>query len=416
MSEKSKTNFSKLGSESGTNFSKLGSESGTNFSKLGTRDDYPGIPNLLRRGAERLETSDVKVFERYRKPRVRDLIPLQGSIQKNGEDWEITVGDGFVIPRHNASGDTGAPITITDLPIEGAELVVVAGDKCYVKLDISVLGKVTTAVFEKAVAWPTDTPPVLAGGDLAGTVGTRHIRILEIVEEDTDFLVVEQIHTGHIDHFQPTLSENVYSSGFAPGQGRVVQMWNAAEGRWDYRVFLEGDGIEIEETTDTIIVRVAPSYAATLSAHPWKVIPNGDDTVDVLPGVTLCVESESTPAQDTLPSFTRLTLQDTFDGSTVTVTGAGYIVGYSAHGVTPQIYSTVATTGVDAESVPISTGRISGSSGITVEFMAALPAGAVAGNFHFVIAEVSLVSSVAVVDRQWITHNPTLDTYFADGT
>ena len=394
MSEKSKTNFSKLGSESGTNFSKLGSESGTNFSKLGTRDDYPGIPNLLRRGAERLETSDVKVFERYRKPRVRDLIPLQGSIQKNGEDWEITVGDGFVIPRHNASGDTGAPITITDLPIEGAELVVVAGDKCYVKLDISVLGKVTTAVFEKAVAWPTDTPPVLAGGDLAGTVGTRHIRILEVIEETTGFLVVNQIHTGHIDHFQPTLGENLTTS---PGsnEARVLKQWNAGSGRWDYRYLIAGDGIEITENASTIEVKLAAAYLTALS-HPWKATEPGTEFIDIAPGKILGIRDSGTPG-----NYPWGFVYVSYAGGSVEVTSA-----------TGWLYAIIPVTERAILEDSAGAGYISASrepDSVTVVFDSASPATVTAASGQEVcipIAEVALASGIASVVDQVLTHNP----------
>lgn len=332
--------------------------------------------------------------------------------KKAGADYEIYAQYGHVVPRHNASGDVGAPIEITSLPTKDLPVAADVGDYFWVKLDIDIEGKVTTATWETGTAWPEDVPPELIGGDdQTGTAGQRYIRIGEIITDPlrAHRTIVKQLHTGHIDYSQPELLENTITSA-SGDQGRILKQWNASAGRWDLRYLQAGDGIEIVESGDLITVN------ALGVGHPWKVTANGDDTVTIAAGLTLGIESESSPGLDTIPSFTLLKPIDIFNGSTVTVTGTGYIIGYSAYGVTPQIYSTSALTSVDAESVPISTGRITTGTGISVEFMAALPNGSVTGNFYFVIAEVSIVGGDAVVNRQVLYHNPTLDTYFADGT
>jgi hypothetical protein len=203
--------------------------------------------------------------------------------------------------------------------------------------------------------------------------------------------------------------ENTTTSA-SGGEARILKEWNTSAGRWDLRYLEAGDGIEITEEADRILV------AATGGGHPWKCSPGGSDTVNVAAGFTLGTVSQDSPGLETLPSYALLKPLNQYNGGTVTVTGTGYIVGYSAFSYGPIVYQTEALTSVDAETVPINTGRISVGSGVTVEFSADFPDGTSSGNYYFVIAKVSLAAGVAVVDFQYLHHNPTLDIYVADGT
>lgn len=159
--------------------------------------------------------------------------------------WEVYAQFGHVVPRHNASTDTEAPIEITSLPTKDAPLAVVENDKLWVKLTIDVKGKCTAAAFESGTSWPTDTPPVLVGGDLAGTAGTRYIRIAEIKAKPGSTatpppLIREQKHTGHIDYSQPELIENC-GAPLSGDEAGTLKEWNATEGRWEMRsIVVEG--------------------------------------------------------------------------------------------------------------------------------------------------------------------------------
>jgi hypothetical protein len=181
--------------------------------------------------------------------------PLWITIYKDGEDFKIYSEYGHVLPRHNNSGATGAPISISSLPTFEAPLTVEGGDKVYVTISVNVNGQAISAEFEKATSWPSDTPPVLVGGDLGGSSGFRYVRIAELNVDpsNADNVLRDQLITGHIDHFQPVLVENLISSP-STGEARVLQQWNASAGRWDLRYLVAGDGIEIEESGDTIVI------------------------------------------------------------------------------------------------------------------------------------------------------------------
>jgi len=126
--------------------------------------------------------------------------------------------------------------------------------------------------------------------------------------------------------------------------------------------------------------------------------------------------SQDSPGLGILPSFALLKPLDSYIGGDVIVTGAGYIVGYVAFSYGTIVYETEALTSVDAEYVPINTVRLSVGNGVNVEFSADFPDGTTPGNYYFVIAKVSLSDDdVAVVEEQYLHHNPALDIYLVDG-
>jgi len=174
--------------------------------------------------------------------------------------WKVYAEYGQVVPRHNTTSDTGEPIEITDLPTQDTPLTVVEDTKLWVKLTISDAGKVTAAAFESGAAWEDDTPPELKGGDNAtGVTGYRHIRIAEIIADPDStstppLLKREQLLTGHIDHFQNELCENIDTSGSA-----VMKAWDAATGAWLFRRLVAGAGVTITENADSIEVESTAS-------------------------------------------------------------------------------------------------------------------------------------------------------------
>jgi hypothetical protein len=169
--------------------------------------------------------------------------------------WKIYAEYGQVVPRHNTSADLGTPIEITALPTQAAPLTVVINTKLWVKLTISDAGKCTAAAFQSGASFPDDTPPQLKGGDNAsGTTGYRHIRIAEIIEDPNSsgtppLLITKQLLTGHIDHFQNELVDNVDTTG-----SNILKSFDLATGKFLLRTLTAGAGITITENADSVEV------------------------------------------------------------------------------------------------------------------------------------------------------------------
>ena len=192
------------------------------------------------------------------------LAPLTVTLRRIAADpvtWEVFCQYGHVVPRHNASAETGEPIEVTGLPTPDAPLVVIENDKLWVDLTIDANGKCTYAVFDSGQEWPEDTPPDLIGGDdQTGAEGQRYIRIAEIIAnpESTTTppqLQCDQLHTGHVDHFQPELIENTTTSPSA-GSARVLKQWNPSTGTWDLRYLKDGSGTKITENADYVEIKM----------------------------------------------------------------------------------------------------------------------------------------------------------------
>ena len=184
--------------------------------------------------------------------------------------YKVYAEYGHVVPRHNTTADTGAPVTITDLPTVDTQLTVVVNTKLWVKETISDVGKVTAAAFESGATWPDDTPPELRGGDNAtGVTGYRHIRIAEIIEDPDSTatpasLKREQLHTGHIDHFQNELCENIDTTGAA-----IMKKWDAATGKWLFRTITAGAGITVTENADSIEIDADAAATGLWGTTSW---------------------------------------------------------------------------------------------------------------------------------------------------
>lgn len=156
-------------------------------------------------------------------------------------------------------------------------------------------------------------------------------------------------------------------------------------------------------------------------SHPWKVTSNGDGTVSVSAGELLSFEHESVlPPAGTgggsgknLSSYFNLDTFATYDGGdSITVTGTGFIyaqVDFANGGA----YVWDAYTNVDGVEVQVNLDSIRPSGVVTVAFGTSLPT---SGDVFVVkLAEVALSDGVAQVNKQIITHNPTLFTQSITG-
>ena len=180
-------------------------------------------------------------------------IPFFTTLIPDGAAWKITMEDGKVVNRILKAGDSVILIDVTGIPTKESPLTVAAGDKVWVKVTEDESGSAIEAEIGTGSSWPESLAPVLLGGDnTSGTQGERYYRIAQFTA-DGDNLLREQILTGHIDHFQPTLVENLISSA-STGQARLMKQWNETEGRWELRYLVAGDGIEIEEDGNTIVI------------------------------------------------------------------------------------------------------------------------------------------------------------------
>jgi hypothetical protein len=211
------------------------------------------------------ELRDRKIVGTVAKPTTKSIKPpLWVTLRRPDDDpdaYEVYAQFGHVVPRHNGSSETGTPIEITSLPTPDEPLTVIEDDKLWVELTIDAEGKCTAAEFDSGTAWPDDAPPELIGGDdQTGTPGQRYIRIAEIIVNPestatTPPLISDQLHTGHIDHFQPELLENTTTSASA-GSARVMKQWNASTGVWELRYLTDGSGITITENAEDIEIKM----------------------------------------------------------------------------------------------------------------------------------------------------------------
>jgi hypothetical protein len=244
------------------------------------------LPRLVKAGdtiTARLFNSIVIALER-----LRDRVPIitgDGKIanldnpplwvtlfQTPGEVgvWKIYAEYGQVVPRHNTSADLGTPIEITALPTQAAPLTVVINTKLWVKLTISDSGKCTAAAFESGASFPDDTPPQLKGGDnTSGTTGYRHIRIAEIIADPNSsgtppLLITKQLLTGHIDHFQNELVDNVDTTG-----SNILKSFDLATGKFLLRTLTAGAGITITENADSVEVAADGAASGIWGTFRW---------------------------------------------------------------------------------------------------------------------------------------------------
>lgn len=136
--------------------------------------------------------------------------------------------------------------------------------------------------------------------------------------------------------------------------------------------------------------------------HPWKVTTNGDDspaTVAVAAGHIMYMSTEDD--LNASQAYYNLDLAASYAGGDVTVTGTGYIYAKLDMTVDDLLSEAPATD----ETFLLQTVAATGT--ITLHFATNIPSSG-SGNAHIKIAKVSLASSVAVVDAQYITHNPNI--------
>jgi hypothetical protein len=319
--------------------------------------------------------------------------PFEVILFKSAEIWKIRMIPGYVIARKNTTGECVALLEPTSLPTTAAPMTVETGDKVWIKVSESVNGIATAALVESGESWPTSLAAVLLGGNLGGTAGYKYYRIASFVasgEAIGDSLVKTQVITGHIDHFQPTLADNLISSA-STGEARVMKQWNASEGRWDFRFMQAGTGIDITEDGDSILFE---------SSHPWKVKSNGDSTVTVTAGKVMGPFTAPSPSTGT-PLYIGYVSCAT---QSVSIPSSGYLYAVATvQNVT--IYEDAYDFG---DGVTIDTYAFCPQSA-RVEFDADAPqdlASGVTGEIWYPIAQVTVTGDVAEVIDQILTHNP----------
>jgi len=352
--------------------------------------------------------------------------PLWGTLTEESSTLKLYMELGYVFARKNATGDAITEITITDLPEPDDLLTVAVDDKVSVKITIGATGLATAAEIHKATSWPESLAPVLAGGDnSSGTAGYHYVRVLEIIDnpDNPGTPTIKQHLTGHIDYFQPTLSDNTISSP-SGGQARVLSDWNAASGRWDFRYIEAGSGVGVAESGDAIVISSA-------SAHPWKVTNGGSGNATVAAGFALGYFhnfSGSTPsAWDTdpgqivlYPDEVILGFSGEFAGGNVAITGTQYIYAEISRTDPPSTYSesyeeiTLTAGAPDVVKVGVQLGDTTAPDSshiVTLVASSSAPNAyslTLSGNTAICIAKVTNTAGTITVDKQYVTHNPTL--------
>jgi hypothetical protein len=321
--------------------------------------------------------------------------------EEDNQVFLLSMVEGYIITRSN-KGDAAGLLVVDNIP-NGLE--VEDGDKIYCKIEEDEKGNAVSATIEKDVDWPESVAPELEGGGAEGYGGYRYIRIAEVVLPEGERLKTNQLLTGHIDHFQPTLIDNK-NNETSVNEARVLKGWDVEDGKWKLRNIIGDDGIEVEENENDITIKGGGGFT-----HPWKVTPNGTAFVTVAPGnVTgfLPKSDLGTPAWKPRFFSPFVGTYIKFPGDVVEVTESS---GYIYMGFTLE------------SEVEGSEGGMSGGGDLianiyrpytepVVFFYSLSPENLDSIDFSSAydviipIAEVSLADDIASVDYQILTHNP----------
>lgn len=276
-----------------------------------------------------------------KRPPVQKFPPLSGRLVYIDGEPNLYMEFGVVFARSNKTGDCVEEIEITDIPTYDEPLVVEIDDKISVKITVGGDGIATAAEIDKASEWPESLAPDLIGGDnVSGTPGDHYIRILEIIDDPDHpgITIIKQHTTGHIDHFQPTLSENAISSYATGLGGRILKAWNASAGRFDFRGIIKGKGqLTVNEIGDDVEVRgnlkkgkltYTIGDASPVDIHSWVDGLNIDGADEEDPDVPVIGTAYNIP----IPGAASHPWKVTDGGSGNAAVAAGYIYGYYLDG------------------------------------------------------------------------------------
>jgi hypothetical protein len=146
-----------------------------------------------------------------------------------------------------------------------------------------------------------------------------------------------------------------------------------------------------------------------VSSHPWKVTSNTDGTVTVAAGELLSFDHEALaiPGAGGSDLANYFNLEDfaSYAGGSVTVTGAGVIYAKAAYAYGATYSASTYADGF-GDDHKIWLQSVSPNATVTVHYASAMPTSG--DDFHVKLAEVSVAASVISVNKQIITHNPTL--------
>lgn len=161
------------------------------------------------------------------------------------------------------------------------------------------------------------------------------------------------------------------------------------------------------EFTRTRFENPRPASIPRTNDHPWKVIPNGDNTLHVGPGSIYSYDEVSL----TLREFKYFAGTVALAYSPIPVPSAGSLYGRipAAAAFTPDINYGGSDSNGDTFTVQLL--RVFPDAAQDVLFSVETTPPAVPGTFYFHIAEVDLVGGIATITRQILTHNPTLQSW-----
>lgn len=251
-----------------------------------------------------------------------------------------------------------------------------------------------------------------------GTLGDYRIPLFKL-EADGDHYKVKLYQQSDVEHYHelPTF-ENLGTGKrvFKRREGDKYEFLSvkgtessplSGSSYEELKTHVEYDGADLAASAD-LKVR-AWIETSSLDEHPWKVTANGDDTVAVAAGELLSFDHEvvgiPTAGNSNLSSYFNLKDFASWGGGNVTVEGTGVIYAKVsfANGGAYASDTFADSLGSDYQHWLDS---IQPSGAITLHWAASLPS---SGDvFTVKLAEVSLDAGDAVVDKQIVTHNPTL--------
>lgn len=205
---------------------------------------------------------------------------------------KLRMTQGFIHTQKNVE-DAMVDLPVTGMPVEGSEITVAAGQKCYVKASENAYGVITNPTFEISGSFPSSIPPKLIGGDdQTGSIGTRYWRLCEINGEDS----VTIHRTGIIEHFIPRRIENANNT-ISSNQGRFYKEYLDDEnhGIYQMRVAKGLRGLCVEEddegTKDYLKLLMPPGTDGAI-LHFTGASPSNDE---IGSWVSLPAPSSSSP-------------------------------------------------------------------------------------------------------------------------
>ena len=180
----------------------------TQYSDNPRATNLPPVSFMAVRGRQTKDESEEEPndFDKERPPFFPTLL-----IDESGVKLRMVTG--YIHTQGNVEGEVMGDLEVVGIPVEGSEIPITNGTKCFVSAQEDAYGIITDPQFGTGADWPTSVAPKLVGGDdQTGTPGVRYWRLCEITvvaEVGEETLATAKIHrTGIIEHFIPRRVEN----------------------------------------------------------------------------------------------------------------------------------------------------------------------------------------------------------------